>query len=110
MQNTRLNQLFDQATDQVVSWLSNPWRRLSLLLISVLFGFFLGGVMASIAGQTERWDGTVAALAVVWVEVVSRLAYRVRANRDRPFPLDLANYLKMGFTYSLFLEAFKLGS
>jgi hypothetical protein len=109
MQDTRLNQFFNAATRQLEGWLNNPWRRISLLTISLLFGFFLGEVMAAVAGQTARWDATVSGLLVVWVEIISRLAYG-GSDRGNRFLLDMANYLKVGFIYSLFLEAFKLGS
>lgn len=132
MQNTRLNQLIDRLINQLNNWLSNPWRRWSLLLMSLLFGFFFGEVVASSAGQAARWDVTGAAVLVVVVEVVSWVAYTGRVPREIPPPnnfptafgspippndraprfllLEMANNFKVGLTYSLFLEAFKLGS
>lgn len=122
MQNTRLNQLFDRGIIQLENWLSNPWRRWSLLLISLLLGFFMGEVISSVAGQAARWDITYAALLVIGVEVLSGIVYQRgmggagvdpsgrRDRRRRTFLLELANNFKIGLTYSLFLEAFKLGS
>ncbi|KKI98104.1 DUF565 domain-containing protein [Prochlorothrix hollandica] len=113
MQNTRLNQLLDRGIVQLENWLSNPWRRWSLLLISFLLGFFAGEVVSSVAGQAARWDITYAAVLVVAVELLSRLVYglpgQARSSR-RSFTLELSNNFKVGLTYSLFLEAFKLGS
>lgn len=122
MQNTRLNQLVDRGIIQLEAWLSNPWRRWSLLLISLLLGFFMGEVVSSIAGQAARWDVTYAAILVVGVEVLNGMIYRrgeareMADRRDRPdrsrrvFLLEVTNNFKIGLTYSLFLEAFKLGS
>lgn len=110
MQDTRLNQFFNRISNQIERWLNNPWRRISLLIISLLFGFFLGEVISAIAGQAARWDVTVAALLVIWVELVNRWVYWSRSRDKQLFSLDMANYLKIGLIYSLFLEAFKLGS
>ncbi|MEB3163479.1 MAG: DUF565 domain-containing protein [Prochlorothrix sp.] len=122
MQNTRLNQLFDRGIIQLENWLSNPWRRWSLLLISLLLGFFMGEVVSSVAGQAARWDVTYAALLVLGVEALSGVVYRGgtgetstdrsgrRDRSRRTFFLEIANNFKIGLIYSLFLEAFKLGS
>ena len=112
MQNTRLTQLVNQGSQQVEAWLSNSWRQLSLLLISLLFGFFLGGTITAIAGQAARWDTTVALILLILTELINRWVYRNPPNPDgnQWFTIALLNNLKMGVIYSLFLEALKLGS
>lgn len=109
MQNTRLNGIVDGIGGQLGRWLFNPWRRLSLLTISILFGFFLGTAVSTTAGQTADWDITAAAILVALVEVVDRIYYRSRQSK-RPFWVESLNALKIGLTYSLFVEAFKIGS
>lgn len=110
MQNTRLNNLFDTATSQVTSWLRNPWRRLSVLLISLLLGNFLGTVVSTVAGQQAALDVWVAGILVLATEVINRFAYASLPEVRRSLPVQLINALKLGLTYSLFVEAFKLGS
>jgi hypothetical protein len=46
------------------------------------------------------------------VELVSRWVYRqpLKNNQQRSLILEMVNFFKMGIVYSLFLEAFKLGS
>jgi Protein of unknown function (DUF565) len=110
MQNTRLNTLITRISAQLSQWFSNPWRRVSLLLISVLLGFFLGGAISTISGQATYWDVLVAAVLLAGVELINRLAYGA-VDRVRRSVLTLVlNALKIGIVYSLFLEAFKLGS
>jgi hypothetical protein len=110
MQNTRLNTLFDAIAEFVGSWLRNPWRRLSILIISVLVGNFLGTALSTISGQEADLDIVVAAILVVVTELINRIVYRSNPQTGRLLLLQVPNALKIGLTYSLFVEAFKLGS
>lgn len=116
MQNTRLNSLIDSVTEQIRRSLRNPWRRLSLLVISLLFGIFLGSAVATTLGQAAQWDAIAALMVLIFTEIVSWVVYR-NSNKDRASAiikdsifLEILNALKIGLTYSLFIEAFKLGS
>jgi hypothetical protein len=127
MQRTRLNTLVELAGDRLNQLFSNPWRRSALLLISFLFGVFMGSVIITTAGQDAAWDVSSAAIIVLFTEVISYLFYsRIRRvpieetvireqirqslPQQRSLLLDVLNLFKVGLTYSLFLEAFKLGS
>lgn len=110
MQNTRLNNLFDAIAARLGQWFLNPWRRLSLLIISFLFGFFLGNAVSTTAGQEGVLDIVVAAFLVLLTEITSRIFYSRRFLSKRSLWVDSLNLLKVGLIYSLFLEAFKLGS
>ena len=110
MQNTRLNNLFNAIALRLRLWFFNPWRRLSVLIISFLFGFFLGSAVATTAGQTAEWDIVVAGFLVTLIEVSSRIFYGRSIRERQALWVESLNILKVGLTYSLFLEAFKLGS
>ena len=110
MQNTRLNNLLDTMTRSLSQWFLNPWRRLSLILISFFFGFFLGSAVSTTAGQKAELDILVAAFLVISTEVVSKIFYTRSWLARAAFWIETLNYLKVGFIYSLFLEALKLGS
>lgn len=109
MQNTRLNSLVDRMTDRLGSWLQNPWRRFSVLIISLLLGNYLGPALSLIAGQQGQLDVVIAALLVALLELVNLVVYR-RKPEVRSVLLDCLNALKVGLTYGLFVDAFKLGS
>ena len=49
MQNTRLNNLVNVVLAQLGQWFANPWRRFSLVLISLLLGLFLGSAIPTTA-------------------------------------------------------------
>ncbi len=109
MQDTRLNRLLDGTLKQFEQWFSNPWRWLSLVIIGLLGGFFFGEAAAAIAGQTSYLDVIAAAILVAIAELISLWAYRVK-RMSNPLLLNFLNAFKIGMAYSMYLEAFKLGS
>ena len=114
MQQTRLNSLIKTAVDQLELLFNNPWRRISLSIISLLMGFFMGSAIVSSAGQDAVWDITGAAVILVFVELSSKWIYgrnkKSSAIIKRSLFSEIVNLFKIGLTYSLFLEAFKLNS
>jgi hypothetical protein len=110
MQNTRLNTIVETITDRLAQAFRNPWRRFSLLLIGLLLGFFLGSAIATSAGQQAQLDILAAFILVLGVETVNRFVYRGSEAFRRSLLAEVLTALKIGMTYSLFLEAFKLGS
>jgi uncharacterized membrane protein YoaK (UPF0700 family) len=110
MQRTRLSTLVEQASQRFSQWVFNPWRRISLAVISLLFGNFFATAIAATAGQTAEIDILVAAILVAMVELISWLYHRSRANDQRTIISELLNSFKLGMVYGLFVEAFKLGS
>ena len=83
MQNTRLNNLFDTIVQRLGQWFLNPWRRISLLLMSFMFGFFLGTAFITVAGQQAVLDIFVAATLVIITEVSSRIIYSRTSQKPR---------------------------
>lgn len=118
MQNTRLSILVDNLSERFVGWLRNPWRRLSIVVISVLLGNFLATLSSTTAGQQARVDAVIAAVMVIATEVVIWLVYvqpqQLRLTRDRKPPLvwwkEMLNGLRIGFIYGMYLLALTLGS
>jgi hypothetical protein len=115
MQRTRLNSLVTVTGDRLELLFSNPWRRISLNLISILLGFFMGTAIVTTAGQKAVWDIVAAALLFTFTELVSMTVYRRRSDKGtqlvrRSLYLEMLNLFKIGLIYNLFLEAFKLGS
>ncbi|NDJ19343.1 DUF565 domain-containing protein [Myxacorys almedinensis] len=110
MQNTRLNTLVQATTKQVDQLFRNPWRRVSLLTIGLLFGFLVGNILSTTAGQRSELDVVAALLIVVATELTSRVIYGGSEQLKRSLSAEFINMLKIGVIYSLCLEAFKLGS
>ena len=117
MQRTRLNSLVSITENRLDLLFSNPWRRISLNLIAILTGFFMGSALVTTAGQDAVWDIPAAAMVFTFTELTSRFVYSRRQRRQqgalptrRSLYIDVLNLFKVGLIYSLFLEAFKLGS
>lgn len=110
MQNTRLTGLVNSLVDLVRRELRNPWRRLSLFIMSLLFGIYMGTAIAAISGQLGYLDITVAAVVVVLTEVISWAFYSGRWNFNRALLGEALNAFKLGLIYGLFIIAFILGS
>ncbi|MBW4517844.1 MAG: DUF565 domain-containing protein [Timaviella obliquedivisa GSE-PSE-MK23-08B] len=138
MQNTRLNTLVEGSLQRLTQWLRNPWRRISMLIISLLFGNFLASAVSTIAGQRAEPDILGAAIVVAIAEVISWMTYAnsprsPRASQpvspasqpvnqsasqlinqprtyQRSLLIEALNGLKLGLLYGLFVQAFTLGS
>ncbi|MDJ0509870.1 MAG: DUF565 domain-containing protein [Crocosphaera sp.] len=110
MQRTRLNTLVETTQNRFDEAFKNPWRRISLSLISVLFGFFIGQSVSITAGQEAYWDITVGIFLLIFTETISRITYSQGNKKLRSFSIDILNLFKIGITYSLYVEALKLGS
>ena len=122
MQRTRLNTIIEITGDRLELLFSNPWRKIALSLISILLGFFMGSAIVTTAGQDAVWDIPAAAIVFTFTELISKFVYSrgkrrtdlvtTRSQRAEGYSLyvDVLNLFKVGLIYSLFLEAFKLGS
>ena len=112
MQQTRLNTLLFLLAERIGDFFSNPWRRLSLTVISLLFGFFSASAVSTFSGQEAMWDVIASLLILIVSEAISIVVYgrNSRDKKKRSLFWSCLNYFKLGITYGLFVEAFKLGS
>lgn len=92
---------------QIEEWLQNPLRRIMFHTIGFLLGFFLGITFTTYTGQGAIWDLPGAALATLTIEAISWYFYRPGSRS----PIgSILHTTKLGVTYNLILEGFKLGS
>jgi hypothetical protein len=107
-QQTRFQRQLVNAGDQLVNWASNPWRRWSVQLITLLLSFSLGGVVASIGGQLGQSDPVGALLCVLTMEWAVRARGRLRRRKGDKLALQLLDMARIGLLYGLLLDGFKL--
>jgi hypothetical protein len=107
-QQTRFQRRVTQASDRLVQWATNPWRRLSLLLIVLLIAFALGGGLATIAGALDYADPLAALLCVVAIEAAARTRGRLLDRDGDRLDLQMLDMARMGLLYGLLIEGFKL--
>ena len=86
--------------------------------MSLLLGTFLGSAIPSTAGQAAKLDLVGAGVLILFTETISWIVYGKSLQRGlstenstgRSLLTEVLNALKIGMTYSMFVEAFKLGS
>ncbi len=109
MQNTRFNKYQSQFSQYLSSSFIGPWKRRSIAIISLLFGYYLGSNLTVYFLQTVGQRAFVASFMVILIEVLIRLRSNIS---KKPWPLHwlAIDNLRIGSVYSVVLEAFKLGS
>ena len=107
-QRTRLQLSIGRAWPRLERWAGNPWRRLSLVLIVLLGSFLIGNAVSTLTGARAFLDPVAALVCVTLIELAIR-SRRVLLRRvgDR-LGLQLLDMARMGFSYGLMLEGFKL--
>jgi len=115
MQKTRLNLLLDQSVTKIDLFFINPWRRIALILISLLLGIVMGGTITTTAGQSAVLDFIVAFSLIIFTEAISFFIYsrkKEKQNGDHKNSLILSvlNFFKIGLTFGLYFEAVKLAT
>lgn len=89
------------------NYFKSPSRRALFGGISLLGGFYVAQTISLSFGALGVNDVIAAVVCVLLTEYVTKFYY------SRPkvtFPIALLNNFKMGFTYGLFIDAFKLAS
>ena len=75
--------------------------------ISLLGGFYVAQTISLSFGALGVNDVLAAVVCVLLTEYVTKFYY---SRPEVTFPIALLNNFKMGFTYGLFIDAFKLAS
>jgi len=89
--------------------LNGPWRTRSLGLLSVLIGYYLASTITAYYLVEFRQRVLVVGLLCLLLEIAIRCRRNLIRLNQYPLLLIIDN-LRIGITYSIVLEAFKLGS
>lgn len=89
------------------NYFKSPFRRALFGGISLLGGFYVAQTISLSFGALGVNDVIAAVLCVIVTEYVTKFYY---TRTKVTFPVALLNNFKMGFTYGLFIDAFKLAS
>ena len=109
LQRTRFNNIQKQFAGYFFSAWLGPWRRISVGIIALLLGYYLGST-ATASLLEEVGHRSIAVIATV---LVIELSVRLRSTvtkKEWPIHWLAIDNLRMGAEYALVLEAFKLGS
>ncbi len=89
-------------------WASNPWRRYSFSLITLLIGYFIGSSLGMVSAVVDIMDPVAAFLSVVFIEVLILLRRNFRSERKKKFLILFLDSLRLGLFYGFFTESLKL--
>ena len=89
-------------------WASNPWRRYSISLITLLIGYFIGSSLGMVSAVVEIMDPVAAFLSVVFIEILIVLRRNLRSESKKKFLVLFLDSLRLGLFYGFFTESLKL--
>ena len=106
MQQTKFKKLLSSIAIFINSILSDSWSKRSLLLLSLLLGFYITNSILSFL--LDKSINTIF-LAII-ILLIMELVIRSYLIPKLTIPVMIINNIRIGSTYALILEAYKLGS
>ena len=106
MQKTKFREFIDSLIFIINPIISDTWSKRSLLLLSLLFGFYFTNSLLSFL--LDKSVNTIF-LAII-ILLIMELVIRSYLIPKMTIPVMIINNIRIGSTYALILEAYKLGS
>ena len=106
MQKTKFREFIDSMIFIINPIISDSWSKRSLLLLSLLFGFYFTNSFLSFL--LDKSVNTIF-LAII-ILLIMELVIRSYLIPKLTIPVMIINNIRIGSTYALILEAYKLGS
>ena len=106
MQKTKFRELLDSLVIIINPIISDTWSKRSILLLSLLFGFYFTNSFLSFL--LDKSVNTIF-LAII-ILLIMELVIRSYLIPKLTIPVMIINNIRIGSTYALILEAYKLGS
>ena len=106
MQKTKFRELLDTLVIIINPIISDTWSKRSILLLSLLFGFYFTNSFLSFLLDKSVNTIFLAITILLIMELVIR-SYLISKSSTL---ITLINNIRIGSTYALILEAYKLGS
>ena len=106
MQKTKFREFIDSLIFIINPIISDTWSKRSLLLLSLLFGFYFTNSLLSFL--LDKSVNTIF-LAII-ILLIMELVIRSYLIPKLTIPVMILNNIRIGSTYALILEAYKLGS
>ena len=106
MQKTKFKEFIDSLVFIINPIISDTWSKRSILLLSLLFGFYFTNSMISFL--LDKSVNTI--LLAIIILLIMELAIRSYLISKLTIPVMIINNIRIGSTYALILEAYKLGS
>ena len=108
MQKTRFSILLEKFGDILFSFLNLSWKDKSINLISFLIGYFLFANFITKFITEGKNELVMVPIIIIIIELIIRS--KPKTNASIYYLWSVIDKLRIGATYALILEAFKLGS
>ncbi len=109
MQKTRFRRFFDSLLLIINPLISDSWTKRSILILSLLFGFYFTNSLFSFLLDKSINTIYIAIFILLIMELSIRSLLFSNFSKISLIILSINNF-RIGSTYALILEAFKLGS
>tara|TARA_Y100000766_G_scaffold237747_1_gene214039 strand:+ start:692 stop:1018 length:327 start_codon:yes stop_codon:yes gene_type:complete len=108
MQKTNFSKVLDQLNIFLTGFFRSSWRSKSIGLISVLSGYFLFANFLTKFISEGKNELIMVPVIIIFIEFIIRIK---PSNKSRFFNLwTIIDRVRIGASYAIILEAFKLGS
>lgn len=108
MQKTKFSRIIEQFNNLLFGFLSSSWKSKSINMISILVGYFLFANFVTKFIAEGRNELIMVPIIILIIELIIRIR---PSHSSRLFNLwSLVDKVRIGATYAVILEAFKLGS
>ena len=106
MQKTKFRELLDSLVIIINPIISDTWSKRSILLLSLLFGFYFTNSLLSFL--LDKSVNTI--FLAITILLIMELVIRSYLISKSSILVTIINNIRIGSTYALILEAYKLGS
>ena len=108
MQKTKFSGINDNFNNLLFSFLRSSWRSKSLNILSILTGYFLFANFATKFISEGKNELIMVPILILIIEIIIRTK---PSRKSGLFNLwSIVDKVRVGATYAVILEAFKLGS
>ena len=108
MQKTKFSRINEQLNNLFFGFLSSSWKSKSINIISVLTGYFLFANFVTKFISEGKNELIMVPIIILIIEFIIRIR---PSQKSKFFNLwSLLDKIRIGSTYAVILEAFKLGS
>ncbi len=108
MQKTNFTRIVFKANEILFGFLSSSWKLKSINLLSVLIGYFLFANFLTKFISEGRNELVMVPIIILIIEIIIRI--KPSLNSGLFYFWSIVDRLRIGATYAIVLEAFKLGS
>ena len=109
MQKTRFSKIISRLNYLFFGFFKSSWKSKSIVLISILGGYFLFANLISIfIAELDNNKLIVVPLVIISFEII--ILIKPKTNSSLFIYWNILDKLRIGGIYALILEAFKLGS